>query len=123
MINMSFLPKQEAVDHFQWIKECRFTEIEPEIVLSRVLTGEYISMKGEIDGEIVGIAILRAQGTTLFVVGCWCKNNLSRFMDSFIDLVKGSGFEKIRAYSDADPKAYEKLTNMKKIYSVFEREI
>jgi len=115
--------KKDFIRHYDWIKECGFTDISPENVLANCLLGKYWGFVGELDGKDVGIAIGYTKGTMAYIVGLWCKNNLSKFLDSFIQLLKDNGYKTIRASSDHPEKAYARLMGMEKLWSIYEREL
>ena len=108
---------EDFIKHYDWIKECNFVDIAPEIVLANCLTGKYWGFIVEDIGMVIGYT----KGTMAYIVGVWAKNNLSKFLGSFLKLLKDSGYKTMRACSDHPEKAYERLMGMKKLWTVYER--
>ena len=111
---------ENPIPYYTWIQECNFTEVTPELVLARCITGEYECFEGSDGSEVVGIAIVRGYGTMAFIVGAWAKNQLKEFMADFFTLLKSRGFVTVRTSANFNEAAYERLTGLKKLWTVYE---
>jgi len=115
--------KEDFILYYPWIKECYPVNLTPEQILANCLLGKYWGFTGSVDEKAVGIGIGETHGNTAFLVVVWAKNKLSTFLEPFLKLLKESGYKTIRASSKHPEEAYQRLTGMKKLWSVYEREL
>ena len=113
--------KEDFITYYKWIKQCNFVESSPDQILLNCLNGTYFGFLAKDKGKVKGMAVCKAVGSMVFIVGCWCKNNVANFNNAFFDKLKAEGFKTARSSSYRDIAAYEKVIGMRKLWTVYER--
>jgi len=112
--------KEDFIYLYRMIRECNLIETPAYRVLEKCLSGEYQGLIGMEDEKIIGLCVFKNCGEMAFLVCVWCKNKLADFMPEFLEKLKEKGFKKFRASSYRDIEAYERLTKMKRLWTVYE---
>jgi len=126
----------KALPYWDWFANSRFFARYPigalESAFGQVLNREAIAIVGFLNGEAKGFVIIKPKQephptepkliSVCEVVQIYGYRYLYKFRDEFFSWLKGFGYEKLRGYSNAQDKAFEKLFDMTKIYSVYEKE-
>jgi len=114
---------EDYIRYYPWIKDLNYSDMTPPLCLSRCLSGQYKGLLGLKKDKPVGIVIYWTKGDFCFVVGLWCKNNLSGFQNQFWDMMKNQGIKTVRSSTTRPEEAYGRLMGMKKLWTVYERKL
>ena len=123
MIIARITNKEDFIKYYYLMKDIPLFDITPETCLAKCLTGEFWGYLGTGGKEPVCIVIGRDYGKMAFIVGVWAKNSLKPFLSSFWAILKDQGYTTARSSSMFDIEAYQKLLGMKKLWTVYEREL
>lgn len=116
--------KEEILEHYKFIKQVPLTDSDSGTVLANCLLGHFITYSFILNDEPVGVLVCHAQGPTMFIVGHYAKGTFKLFdRDLYYSNLKKAGFERVRCASLIDPAKVEAWSGMKRIYSVFEKEL
>lgn len=105
------------------LRDINFTDMTYLDCLAKCLSGQYQGVIGSIDNKPVGVMIyyFYANNTKAFIVGVWCRMNLKHFIDSGFKFFKDAGIKTVRC--SASMQDYEKKAGMKKLWTVYERQL
>ena len=95
------------------------------VMLSRVMSGKYLAVIAE-NGEMVsGMAIIEPIGSTCNIIYVTVSppGLFKKLMAQFLENIKALGYTKIRAWTKHNPKAFERLTGLKTVWTCLEKEL
>ncbi len=115
--------QREIIALFPYISEIPFVDVTAETMFARVLLGDFGMLVGEEDGEICGVLIYNNKFPVFDIKGLHAKNQVSKFISAFEKLLREKKYTHIRAVSVLSEKAYTKVTGLKKLWSVYGKEL
>ena len=116
----------EILNFLKWIVEVPVVETTHAEIIGRYLTGYYEALVGVDDKDIpVGLMIyyINEKTHTLFILLLHARGQAMNFLDEFISFCKTSGIKKVQGYSVHGLDVFKHIPNVKKLYSVYEKEI
>ncbi len=114
---------EDFITAYPLMKKIPLATDSDRLTLSYCLSGEYSGLKLIKDNLVVGYVFYYIENKICKIIGLWCENNFSLFKDSLFSHAKEIGCKKVRALSNLNGEAYEILTGMRKMYSVYEKEV
>lgn len=92
--------------------------------VGQVLTGQAFGLITLVNGIKVGCLIYQVKGDTALITQVYCPGLGFTFRSAVVDKFKHLGFKRIAGTSmHSHSDAFQRLFNMKKIYSYYEREV
>lgn len=114
---------QEMMQFYPLLVKIDFIDTYPESVLAKCILGTYFMIGSYKEGKPQAVVVNERIGDTCFAVGLYAKNCLREILDKYLKLLKELGYIKLKSLSDHSEAPYKRLLSMKKLWTVFEREL
>jgi len=118
--------KLDILEFISWIKETPLVDDTHERILGRYLSGYYEAIVGYDESDNpkgLMIYYINAKTESLIIELLYARGNVNKFLDEFIDLCKQANIKRVRGFSLHDEHVFAKIPGVKRIFSVYEKEI
>ena len=128
-ITFELMKPREILDYVEWVEQIPINlQISHSEIIGNVLLNKYECIKGILNDKVKGIIILKTfyekKVKVGFVIGLYVKGFYKTFDKDMYATFRNNGYETIRCYiSIEDDFKLGKLYGMKKLYSVWEKEL
>lgn len=115
----------DVLEFIDWIKQTPIVDDTHTQVLGRYLSGYYEAIVGYDEGNNPkGLMIYYiTNNDALFIVLLYARGQVNKFLDEFIELCKKRGIKRVLGKSVHSKEIFRKIPGVKRIYSVYEKEI
>lgn len=97
--------------------------ITPQLLLARAMVGDYVTIKGYIEGQECGFMLYVTDKDVLTVIALYLPIHARKFITAFDSWCKTIGIKRYFAISQRPPKAYARLFDLRFVYTTFMKEI
>ena len=115
--------EEELLERWSSIKEVQLVNVPHWHLLVKCLQGNAVMLKGVIDGEVKGVAVVERSGEVMNLLAVNAKNSARQLMAAFYSWAKDLGVTRISMMSTFDREAYSKLFGVKHITSIYEKDL
>lgn len=116
----------EILEFLGWINATPVVDTTRAEVIGRYLLGHYQALVAIDDkNNPVGLMVyyVNEKTHTLFIVLLYARKQVGNFIQEFLTLCKKTGIKRIRGYSTHELNVFKNMPGVKKVYSVYEKEI
>uniref|UniRef100_A0A6M3J7D7 Uncharacterized protein n=1 Tax=viral metagenome TaxID=1070528 RepID=A0A6M3J7D7_9ZZZZ len=115
--------KIEVLSYTDWITSVNLNVGSHATLIGHSLLGNYNVAKGVKDGRVVGIVIYQIVGDVCFIYFVHCVGNVVEFDDEFFRMCMLVGVKRVQTTTTITENTFCRLTQMRKLYSVYEKEL
>lgn len=113
----------DIIELYPYIKKIPLVNTTHREVLKAILSDHIALMAGYKDDELEGILIVKDAKPRLFVVGVYGPKILKHYITEWYDGLRRMGYTTVEACSGLPRRKFERATQMKKVYSVYRKEL
>ena len=123
MIIIKTLSSKKALDAKKYVEDIPYVGTSPEIVLGKILIGEY-SLWGFYEEEkLIGALVYSRNSAEATVIGVSLRKRMSSLREDIFDAFREIGVRKLSAVSKHNEEFFIKFSGFKKEWTYYTKEL